>query len=353
MTRFSSLLKEVHAWPAQGHNFDAMIVPASRPSLSRVITLSARLDIPLVLLCSREAEISVALPQVERVPGVRVLIVWVPKDYQSPAFTPMFTDGRDNDLPLKLNLGLLYARLRGWQRILYVNDDISDLTPSGVTRIDGCLNVSPIAATSCRSFPDNSVVYHCRRLAGIKQDVFVGGGTFGVNVASPSVSFFMDAYNEDWFFFMPQVKNRSLAYAGNVSQDVFDPFADPNRATDEEFGDLIAEGLYAHLSGDDLGMTSTTDPGFWSTFKDRRLEMINSLIPRITDDNALQSLKHSLRRLGDITVDECVECVELWHEDQVRWHNLWRLDVRTIGERDALTALGLTTWSRIEMGDRR
>ena len=93
--------------------------------------------------------------------------------------------------------------------------------------------------------PDNSVVCHARRLAGMSQDVFVTGAVLGVHCNNLPLSFFPDIYNEDWFFFAEEAAPRRLPRVGRARQLEYDPFANPDRARREEFGDLLAEGLYA------------------------------------------------------------------------------------------------------------
>lgn len=347
MTRFSGNLVQMPAWPSTTREFDAIVVPSSRPSIDRVIQLAARTSTPLVVLCSRNATVASVISQVEKVPNSRVLAVQVPEGYQSPVFAGTFTDGRDNDLAVKLTTGLLMARLRRWRRILYVNDDIGELTPSRTNRINACLDTCPVAATACHDFPDNSVVYHARRHVGLRQDVFIGGSEFGVDVECPDLAFFPRVYNEDWFFFSPHMSNRKLAYAGEARQDAYDPFANPNRATSEELGDLLAEGLYENMR---RGGNPPDYGPFWTEMRETRLRMINETTELLSDENAITSLKHAARRLETITSDNCVEFFKLWTEDMVRWRELWTSDVAEYDERGALDALGLVTWARIDTG---
>ena len=96
----------------------------------------------------------------------------------------------------------------------------------------------------CREFPDNSVFCHARRLAQLPQDVFITGAVLGVNCSDLPLPFFADIYNEDWFFFAEAVAYRRLTKVGDAQQAEYDPYAEPTRASHEEFGDLIAEGLY-------------------------------------------------------------------------------------------------------------
>lgn len=349
MTRFSSKLVEMPAWPSATRKFDAIIVPTARASAERVIQLAAKASsTPLVALCSRDSTVTGVISQAEKVPNSQVLAVQVPDGYRSPIFTGTFTDGRDNDLAVKLTTGLLMARLRRWKRILVVNDDIGELTPGRINRINACLDRYPVAATACHDFPDNSVVYHARRLAGIKTDVFVGGSEFGIDVECPDLVFFPRTYNEDWFFFEPHLRTGKLAYAGEAKQDAFDPFANPNRAASEELGDLLAEGLYTHLG---RGAGNTPDePQFWNETKGNRLRMINDTIGLLSDENAIVSLKGAARRLETITSVDCAEFFKIWDDDMRYWTELWKSDVAEYDERGALDVLGLASWARIDTG---
>ena len=103
----------------------------------------------------------------------------------------------------------------------------------------------PIAGMVCRKFPDNSVFCHARRLAKLPQDVFVTGAVLGVNCTDLPLPFFPDIYNEDWFFFAEAAARHRLPRSGEARQAEYDPFDDPARAHHEEFGDLLAEGLYS------------------------------------------------------------------------------------------------------------
>ena len=72
-----------------------------------------------------------------------------------------------------------------------------------------------------------------------------GSRALGVQCGDLPLPFFPDLYNEDWFFFGEAAAHRRLAKVGEARQAVYDPYAEPTRASDEEFGDLLAEGLYS------------------------------------------------------------------------------------------------------------
>ena len=67
---------------------------------------------------------------------------------------------------LKRNLGLLLARLHGWNKIAFIDDDIKIGQPEHFARLAGQLEFYQAAGMVVDEYPDNSVVCHARRLAG-------------------------------------------------------------------------------------------------------------------------------------------------------------------------------------------
>jgi hypothetical protein len=363
------LLRDVSgkAAPPTRRRLNAIVVPASRPSLQRVISLSAALSVPLVVLCSRQAQAERVADRVRAAFGARALIVDVPDGYQllSHSFktsNPRFRDlsaGRSSDLSVKRNIGLLLARMCGWSKILFIDDDISQFRAQDIARLIGQLERHPVAAMTSRLFPDNSVVCHARRLAGLTQDVFVSGAMLGVNTQHEALSFFPDIYSEDWFFFAQQAAERALRKVGEVRQDQYEPYADPARASREEFGDLLTEGLYAlfeSTSGLDFSeqLSAASRSRYWQIFKEARQSMISETsallererrsgcvaAPAMLDD-ALKSLQCANDQLEAIAPEVCVDFIDCWREDDYHWKRVMRSADAHLGEREALDALGL------------
>ncbi len=363
----ASLLRDVSAFAPSPTNsrIDAIVVPASRPNLQRIIGLSAMLSVPLVVLCSKQAKVEKVAKRVESTFGARALVVDVPHDYQLLRHHHLTSDKtffsasaeRSSDLSMKRNIGLVLARLRGWSKILFVDDDMQ-LSPRDVFRFSGSLDRNPVAAMASRYFPDNSVVCHARRLAGLGQDVFVSGAVLGVNTQHAAVSFFPDIYNEDWFFFARHAAERSLPKIGEARQDEYLPFADPERAAREEFGDVLAEGLYALFSGtpgwelkDQLKVAASRD--HWRLFIDDRYEMIAETFGRLsavqdrtgTDPSpAHKSLLRAKQQLDLITPGLCVDFVRSWRADHESWQKVMPRRGTALSEREAMNEIELTNW---------
>ena len=186
-----------------------------------------------------------------------------------------------------------------------------------------------------RKHPDNSVVCHARRDAGLQQDVFLTGAALGVHCNSLPLSFFPDIYNEDWLFFAPEAAGRQLPRVGYAKQPAYDPYARLERARCEEFGDLLAEGLYALIAekhpslafGEQLRAATTS---YWSRFMEARRQVLTetkTLLAGFLDKDgdsrrvfsAIASLEAAEDQLDKITADLCVHFINAWREDLADW----------------------------------
>jgi hypothetical protein len=359
--------------------FDAIVVPTSRgaAALDGAAQLSARIGVPLLVLCSRNTTGAAAAARIARVPGCTGLTVEVPPGYghellptrTSAAGFVTASARRRSDLALKRNLGLLMARLRGWGKILFLDDDIGDPTHGAsiglpvttALRLAQQLDSHQITGMACRDFPDNSVVCHARRLVGLQQDTFVSGAVLGVNVDDQPIPFFPDIYNEDWFFFSRLAAERSLGHAGYATQAPYDPFQE-TRARTEEFGDLLAEGLFSLFEDqpDEMPYSrrlESADASYWWRFAADRaagldeLDRVLTLGGAVADPDrraaAADAIRAAKDQLSTITPGLCADFVRAWAADLNGWeHETQRLrSVRTPAE--ALAKLGLHQWHEI------
>ena len=307
--------------------------------------------------------------------GGRALIAQIPDAWTHPQF-PSRTSAekfqrasanRQSDLSAKRNLGLLLARLHGWHKVAFVDDDVTLSQTDNVARLAGQLDQHPVAGMVVGDYPDNSVVCHARRLAGLWQDVFVTGAVLGVHCSSLPLSFFPDIYNEDWFFFAKEAAARRLPRVGQARQVPYDPFASPERARREEFGDLLAEGLYA-LMDENLGVPlekqlRDVKAPYWSQFIDARCEVLTETMTQLRQfrdrdgedgrvTSALASLQAAKSQIDDetITADLCANFVHDWLDDLNDWQRFSN-SVNNVGStREAMSFLRLETWTRAEFG---
>jgi len=326
-----SIVEPSHAFSSK---IDAIIVPSARPSncLAEAARLARELKCHLVVLCSRAATRSEAIAFISKVaPGISVVAIDVRSADVHPAVnfatsrrlmhTPMHRGG---DTSLKRNLGLLLARTAGWRRILFLDDDIQIDDAADIRRAGSLLDSHAAVGLAIGGYPDNSVVCHAHREAGGEQDTFIGGGALVVNVTA-TTSFFPNVYNEDWFFLLDAGGLRPITIAGTARQQQYDPFADPERARSEEFGDVLAEGLMALL---DVGRPiSDADADYWVSYIDTRRRLIAAARPSPSrpdadperDERIRASLDAALTCLSSITPELCVDYLRAWHSDLERW----------------------------------
>ena len=280
-TSHRSVLKP--APPAvEAGSLDAIVMPAARPAdrLLHGMELAVGFGCEFVALCSGDTQLPEAAGLAREVPRLSGALVdlqdgWTSEllEFRTSRFDAA-TRRRRSDLSTKRNIGLLLARMVGWKRILFLDDDIrldADLVRGAVATL------RPGRATGMRAleFPDNSVVSHALREIGLDQDVFVSGSALLVDTTRID-SFFPDVYNEDWFFLFDAVRLGRVSSFGEVSQDKYDPFADPGRAVREEFGDVLAEGLMSllHYAG---GTQRALTEKYWDTVLDQRRAMLRSI----------------------------------------------------------------------------
>jgi hypothetical protein len=313
---------------------DAICVPTARPlaHLDGAAELARSLGCTLVTLHSRKW--TTATGARRRLPADLNLIAVDVKDTILLNLPPWRTKdvlsgsvfACRSDLSAKRNLAIVLARMLGWSRILFLDDDITGLDPDHVRSTADLLGIYNAVGLHVGGFPDHSVVCHAYQMVGGQQQEFIGGGALAVDVNRVR-SFFPDIYNDDWFFLLDDDDSlQPTAVAGQVIQQPYDPFRNPERAREEEFGDVLAEGIYWLL---DQGRRITeADASYWRGFLMKRHRFIEDVLQVIKQDEGLQqaertrriaALKGSLERLARITPRLCEKYLKAWADDRGKW----------------------------------
>ena len=322
----------------ESRRIDAIMVPTARKPayLEAAATLAQELDCTLVTLHSKQW--TSAAKAAQRLPrSVDLIAVDVPdpallrlprfqtSQWAAHKIFPRQPSRPPTDLSAKRNLGIVLSRLLGWSRVLLLDDDITKLNPADVLRAGGLLDTHNAVGLHVTGFPDHSVVCHAYREAGGSQEAFIGGGALAVHVQR-STSFFPEIYNDDWFFLLDGDKGiQPVAVTGQVKQYPYDPFRNPERARAEEFGDVLAEGIY-WLLDQHLSITDA-DEAHWATFLDKRRQFIDRVLAMVASSNLdsaqkatrIAALKGSLGRLALITPQLCVNYLRAWRSDRRDW----------------------------------
>jgi len=332
---------------------DAVIVPASRPAenLMPAVLLTAEIGCPLIALCSRRADIAKIRTATI---GTDVEVVAVELRPTASCLPPQGTTAlladtpfkRDADTALKRNIGLALTHMTRWERVLFLDDDIAGVQAEAVRRGASLLGEYDIVGLHNVGFPDNSVVCHANRDTGGEQDTFIGGGAMLFGRKSVT-SMFPDVFNEDWLFLLDGHELARCAVYGAFAQARFDPYRTPARAVSEEFGDCLAEGLFALL---DQGRSlDAANRPYWRGFlADRRrfIEMVLERLPTASMSDfrrdqvgaALQAARSSLKKIDP---DLCVRFLAAWRQDRYDWRDFVRELPTGLSVSEALAHLGV------------
>jgi hypothetical protein len=336
---------------------DAIIVPTARKaaSLEAAMRLAKHHQCPIVTFCSIYSKASETRKLAKSV-GVEIVAMDLNKRLLGvlPAFattrllreTHFGKFHRRTDTSDKRNLGLLLAWMTGWERIVFVDDDIDIPFAEDLSGAVGALGPFASVGLSIGGFPDNSVVCHAYRIAGGKQDTFIGGGALAVGEESFN-SFFPTIYNEDWFFLLNDDGLRPSAVTnGLVTQKPYDPFRDPMRARMEELGDSLAEGLFRLL--DDKRPLTDANHRYWADFLTKRRRFIDEVIAMVGEarlaeakNPMIESLKAAKGRNWVIDPQLCVDYMDAWRADREVWRDQINTTGRRLGLEKALAELGL------------
>ena len=317
-------------------SLDVIIVPASRPAiyLDHAVTLARAVNCQLVVLCSLRAQAAEVNELLALRNFTEAVAVDLPEGYTLPKLDlvtskpsslelPDSCVNPNGDLSTKRNIGLLLARMVGWERIFFLDDDIRDLDASDLRQVAAMLG--PYGAVGMRAvdFPDNSVVCHGHRITGGYQDVFISGSVLAVHCAK-AVAFFPEIYNEDWFFFYHAAEARRLGrYGRDATQLCYDPFADPQRAAGQEFGDVMAEGLYGLLHNRTSADRATSD--YWRIFLGSRMSFLEAVLARSESiepylrERITSSIETAMAWSRQISPSMCEHYITLWKKDLDTW----------------------------------
>jgi hypothetical protein len=332
----SLLTPQPHDAPSARLELDAIVVPGSRPAthLDHAVTLARAAGCWLLILCSGRLQGTKAKEFLAARSYHKAIVIDLPSGYshellrfpellaiknELPKACSFFT----TDLSMKRNIGLVLARMLQWRRIFFLDDDIRDITHPDLQSTVNMLGAFSAAGLRVTDFPDNSNVCHANRMTDGAQDVFVSGAALAVDCAA-DIGFFPDIYNEDWLFFFDYVAQDQLANSClEATQLCYYPFAFARRAAWQEFGDVIAEGLYTLLH---LGLeVKQASREYWTYFLEARRRFLESILNRLSNahpemrEDMQASLVAAEKCLLRIKPDLCERYVQAWRQDLTDW----------------------------------
>jgi hypothetical protein len=147
-------------------------------------------------------------------------------------------------------------------------------------------------------------------------------------------------------------------------QPPYDPFGDTHRARTEEFGDLLAEGLYALFQDQPAEMDyrdriTCADARYWRRFIRARRANLRMVRRELkcgthgpTDDadrriDALRALDAAESQLSTLGPDLCVDFLRAWTTDLADWEQSTQRICPIGGPDRALRELRLDRWAAV------
>jgi hypothetical protein len=341
-----------------------VMVPAVRTDnrLATGLELALGLRWPLLVLCSRDLRAPAVRDRLRPAAGVHLTAAdlvsssWLRAPREWSAVHHRAGELRVRiDTNRKRNLALAAAAMTGRRWVLFVDDDVTGLTLGTVETALAHLSRRPdhrVVGWPHEEFPDNSVVHHARRdVMGWEQDVFVAGGALLVHLDGHTPTPFPPVYNEDWLFLFDALAAGQVVAGPPVRQVPYEPYADPDRAGLEEFGDVLGEGLF-HLLHEDLDVAEATGSRYWREVLAKRRKLLARITERARELSASADRPRAMREVvlamtearrqhTWVTEDALADFVRRWRDDQETWADFYEHLPQRDSIKDALVYLGL------------
>jgi hypothetical protein len=221
------------------------------------------------------------------------------------------------DLPIKRSFALTDAIGRHYQKILFVDADIRISGENTLAIGSSCLENYSIAGCFVDNFIDTSVVGHLEREVGEDVYSFVSGSFVFIRPSETRGGFFPCIYNEDWLFMLPHVLAGSICSFGSIKQVAFDPFKDTKTAAFQEFGEVIAEGLYSLVISNEYARRFEFQ--MWRDAVAERRELLVWLNDSLAKPQHREIVSVALAVNEDISPEDCQQFVSDWEDDKVSW----------------------------------
>ncbi|MCK5614771.1 hypothetical protein KAR91_73600 [Candidatus Pacearchaeota archaeon] len=220
------------------------------------------------------------------------------------------------DLPLKRNYAVYFSIKKGFKKILLVDDDIININSSTIETGSFLLDKYTAVGSFIENYPDTSVVGHIQLKQGVDLKCFLSGSFLFVSPHKIN-SFFPKIYNEDWVFMTPLILNSEICSVGEIKQKAYDPFSSPEKAIFQEFGEVIAEGLFALLNKSAFNFRYDND-AWEEIIENRKVELLD-LQQNVKPDIQQNIITCALEQNSKILPTDCTEYLHSLDEDIMSW----------------------------------
>ncbi len=308
-------------------SLDAVFIPVrGRPHyLSQLLADLPESDTPIFLLPTDPSDLVDV--QGQRKGAIHVLQMTDPEFLallqQMRCPTHVFSTAYSSawDLPAKRSYALWYARIHHMQRILLLDDDIRGLAAAPLPTAVRALSSFTIAGFFVEDFADTSALGHVEIALGDSVSTFLSGSCLFVR-SDGDTGFFPPIYNEDWLFMAPEIATRHVCSVGRIRQKPYDPFANPSLASFQEFGEVLADGLFALVACGRYGDRFTLET--WRELLDLRRKALAEIASRCSDPRHVAVVMAARATFESVTEWDCLRFVTDYELDRYLWNRTLR-----------------------------
>ena len=184
-------------------------------------------------------------------------------------------DISDWDLPAKRNFALIHSVQNGFKNILLIDDDVEGITKNIICKGIAALELYNISGCIVKYFPDTSVIGHIEQKYGEPYHPFLSGNFLFIK-SDKIESYFPLIYNEDWLFMIPSINKKKISAVDIIYQKKYNPFENISKIKMQEFGEVIAEGLFELI--DRSKYDDRYNENYWNEYLEYRKSYVKELL---------------------------------------------------------------------------
>ena len=215
------------------------------------------------------------------------------------------------DLPAKRNFALIHSIQHGFKKILLIDDDIEGISKNIIIKGISSLESNDVSGCLVKYFPDTSVIGHIEQKYGEPYYPFLSGNFLFIK-SDNIKSYFPLIYNEDWLFMIPYILKKKIPAIDLIYQKEYNPYEDISRIKFQEFGEVIAEGLFELIYRQKYD--DRYKERFWNEYLAYRKSYVTELLD-ISEKPYIPFIKESLDLNGKIKPNQCINFIHDFEQD--------------------------------------
>lgn len=222
------------------------------------------------------------------------------------------------DLPAKRNFALIHSIQHGFKNILLIDDDIECISKNIILKGIASLESNDVSGCLVKDYPDTSVIGHIEQKYGEPYYPFVSGNFLFIK-SDKIDSYFPLIYNEDWLFMIPYIINKKISAVDVIYQKEYNPFENISKIKFQEFGEVIAEGLFELI--DRQKYDDKYKESYWKEYLEYRRSYVADLLNE-AENKYIPFIKESLDICRKIKPIQCINFIEDFEQDIITFKKI-------------------------------